>query len=213
MKNISVSWDHRTQTSTANTTKRARRPTNSGYLPLLLPSRVGQGPPIHVRASLFAVTPQPAGRLQREPTHQPPPIIAERLLRSVREIKVSHKGVGGDSPANLRANPSNHAFQQIPSPPPLPTHPPPPPPPTRAQPARWCHESRREGHLQWRAVKEIREEGGASRSSTQKELRLNRSHAAQRAFGQRRKSACPMSPNLANSSTSLNLCSVREAAS
>ena len=34
LKNLCVSWDHRPQTSTASTTKRARprRPTNSGYL-------------------------------------------------------------------------------------------------------------------------------------------------------------------------------------
>ena len=124
LRNICVSWDHWPQTST-RTTKRARprRPT----LGTSAPNAVARRPrPPHPRAHVVvrrlrgesdngSVHSQLGATKERQPisNHLQSPSVCIRF----REVEVSHKHVSGDSPASHLANPSNHAFQQIASPP------------------------------------------------------------------------------------------------
>ena len=130
-----------------------------------------------------------------------------------REVKVSHKDVGGDSPATFPANPSNHAFQRITS------------PPQNPDPRAGCTVVAT--RVEWKATgsdARLREEGGASgagavleRAEAQSTSRGTMGMWSKPDLHQVRpgtaKAPVQCHPTWRNSSTSLNLCSVREAAS
>ena len=127
LKNDWVSTDQRPQTSTPSTTKRARPVTTNEFWvgPFLASSSCGQGCPIHMGTSRFAVSMEcahnrgvdgqlgPPEQRQAISDNLQPPSVGNVGLG---EVEVTDHDVRRDSAACLPTDPSGHGLQRVPPP-------------------------------------------------------------------------------------------------